>query len=174
MDQFLGEIRIFPFNFAPTGWVQCNGQILPIQQYAALFSLLGTMYGGNGSTNFALPDLQGRVPLHPGQGAGLSQYDIGQSAGEKTVTLLPSEIPAHTHAIQYGTSGFAQESPTGQLLMDIQGRRGAAAYTEMTNLKPMGAQAVAPTGNSQPHNNMQPYLTLNFCIATQGIFPSRY
>ncbi|MGO4497993.1 phage tail protein [Paenibacillus sp. 2RAB27] len=173
MDQYLGEIRIFPFNFAPTGWVQCNGQILPIQQYAALFSLLGTTYGGNGSTNFALPNLQGRVPLHPGQGPGLSEYVLGQSAGETSVTLLLSEIPAHSHAVQYGTSGFAQESPTGQLLMDIQSRRGAAAYTEKTNLKPMGPQAVAPTGNNQSHNNMQPYLTLNFCMATQGIFPPR-
>jgi microcystin-dependent protein len=172
-DVYLGEIRIFPFNFTPLGWAQCNGQLLSIQQNTALFSLLGTTYGGNGYNNFALPDLQGRVPLHPGQGAGLSRYDLGQSDGVESVTLLPSEIPAHSHAIQYGTSGFAQESPTGQLLMDIQGRRGAAAYTEKINLKPMGAQAVAPTGNNQPHNNMQPYLALNFCIAMQGIFPSR-
>ncbi|CAH1214187.1 hypothetical protein PAECIP111891_04051 [Paenibacillus allorhizoplanae] len=174
MDQYLGEIRIFPFNFAPTGWVQCNGQILSIQQNAALFSLLGTTYGGDGRTTFALPNLQGKVPLHPGQGPGLSQYDLGQSEGSESVTLLTSQIPAHSHAMQYERSGFAQESPKDQMLMDIQGRRGAAAYTEMTNLKPMGAQAVAPTGNSQPHNNMQPYLTLNFCIATQGIFPPRY
>lgn len=173
MDQFIGEIRIFPFNFAPTGWAQCNGQLLPIAQYTALFSLLGTTYGGNGYNNFALPNLQGRVPLQPGQGQGLSPYDLGQTAGNKSVTLLVSEIPVHAHTIQYGSSGFAQESPTGHLLMDIQGRRGAAAYTEKSNLRSMGAGAVAPTGGSQPHNNMQPYLTLNFCMALQGVFPQR-
>ncbi|OAS17676.1 phage tail protein [Paenibacillus oryzisoli] len=173
MDQFIGEIRIFPFNFAPTGWAQCNGQLLAIAQNTALFSLLGTTYGGNGMSTFALPNLQGRAPLHPGQGQGLSEYYLGQSDGTESVTLLTSEIPTHSHAMQYGTSGHAQESPTGQLLMDIQGRRGAAAYTEKTNLRSMGAGAVAPNGGSLPHNNMQPYLTLNFCIALQGVFPQR-
>src|SRR5688572_21707040 len=115
-DPFVAEIRIFPFNFAPRGWAWCDGQLLPLSQNTALFSLLGTTYGGNGKSNFALPDLQGRVPMHPGQGPGLSLYDLGQTGGSETVTLLESEIPAHAHMLQ-GTAGIAnQNSPAGNLM----------------------------------------------------------
>jgi microcystin-dependent protein len=173
MDPFVGEIRIFPFNYAPTGWAQCNGQLLSITQNTALFSLLGTNYGGDGKTTFAVPNMQGCVPLHAGQGPGVSSYNVGQTGGSKTVTLLSSEVPAHTHALQYGTAGGTQESPEGQVWSDITARRGAAAYAVQSNLTPMGAQAIAPAGGSQPHTNMQPYLVLNFCIALQGVFPPR-
>lgn len=174
---FVGEICIFPFNFAPKGWAFCDGQLLPISQNTALFSLLGTFYGGDGKSTFALPNLQGMVPIHAGQGPGLSLYDLGQTGGTEYVTLLPFEIPAHSHSIQYGTSGGFQESPAGQIWKDTGGRRGGLAYTtppiNQTDSVPMGAQAILPVGGSQPHNNMQPYMTLNFCIATQGIFPPR-
>jgi len=141
------------------------------------FSLLGTTYGGDGRSTFALPNLQGMVPIHAGQGPGLSLYDLGQTAGTEYVTLLQTEIPTHNHSLQYGTSGGSQESPSGQIWKDTGGRRGGLAYTSSPNNQAesvlMGAQAIMPVGGSQPHNNMQPYLTLNFCIALQGVYPPR-
>ena len=167
-DPFVAEIRIFPFNFAPRGWAFCNGQILPISQNTALFSLLGTTYGGNGQSTFALPNLQGNAPLHPGQGAGLSLRDLGESGGSQTVTLLQSEIPAHSHQMR-GIGAFAnQPTPTG----NSWGRSSANPYTNSQNGQ-MSQFALSPTGGDFPHNNLQPYLTLNFCIALQGVFPPR-
>jgi microcystin-dependent protein len=171
-DPFVAEIRIFPFNFAPKGWAFCNGQLLPLSQNTALFSLLGTTYGGNGKSNFALPDMQGNAPMHPGQGPGLSLHDLGEMSGSQFVTLLESEMPSHSHA-QMGNSTTATKSlPTGNSLA-----RGASITPY---LAPAGApvvtmafQAITPAGGSLPHNNMQPYLTLNFNIALQGVFPPR-
>jgi len=170
-DPFVAEVRIFPFNFAPRGWAFCNGQLLPISQNTALFSLLGTTYGGNGQSTFALPNLQGSAVMQEGQGPGLSQRVLGETAGSETVTLLQSEIPAHSHGL------------TAQNVPGDTSSPGAAAYSRVIGATPyqppggpqvaMSPQAVAPAGGSQPHNNMQPYLTLNFCIALQGIFPPR-
>lgn len=171
-DQFVAEIRIFPFNFPPTGWAFCNGQILPISQNTALFALLGTTYGGDGKSTFALPDLQGQVPLQPGQGPGLSVRDLGETGGTETVTLLASEMPRHTHNVNATTQPGEDPDPTNDLL----GRSvGAQLYQDNTtaNLVQLAPTSLAPSGGSLPHNNMQPYLTLNFCIALQGIFPQR-
>ena len=159
MDPFVAEIRVFPFNFAPKGWAFCDGQLLPISQNTALFSLLGTYYGGDGKSTFALPDLQGSAPLDQGQGAGLSDYFIGQSGGSQNVTLLQSEMPIHNHQAQ----GVATGNQWGSLANGY-------ATTITTTLAP---SAITNNGGSQPHNNMQPYLVLNFIIALQGIFPSR-
>jgi microcystin-dependent protein len=170
-DPFVAEIRIFPFNFAPKGWAFCNGQLLPISQNTALFSLLGTTYGGDGKSTFALPGLEGSAPLHPGQGQGLSLYDLGQTGGSEFVTLLESEMPAHSHAMQ-GTAGIAnQNSPAGLL----HGRPfgGGSMYIAPGATTPLAVQAIAPSGGTLPHNNMMPYLTLSFCIALQGVFPPR-
>lgn len=173
MDPFVAEIRIFPFNFAPKGWAMCNGQILSISQNTALFSLLGTTYGGNGQSNFALPNLQGQVPMHPGQGPGLSLHDLGEAAGSETVTLLESEIPAHSHAIQGKSTPPPASSGTPGPAAAFGKSNGGTAYTAAVNLVAMNPNVIAPTGSSFPHNNMMPYLTLNFCIALQGIFPPR-
>lgn len=172
-DPFVAEIRIFGFNFAPTGWAQCNGQILPISQNTALFSLLGTMYGGNGQSTFALPNFEGSVPVCSGQGQGLSEYDVGQQSGAETITLLESEIPAHTHTIQ-AMSSIANLNAPGPTVV-LARSSGGTIYQPTTNqnLVQMNAQSLSPTGGSLPHNNMQPYLTLNFCIAMQGVFPPR-
>ena len=167
-DPFVAEIRIVPFNFAPRGWAFCNGQILPLSQNTALFSLLGTTYGGNGQSNFALPDLQGSAPMHPGQGPGLSLHDLGEQGGSSTVTLLESETPAHSH------TAFASPFPaeTNNAAGQYWGRV-SRFYNPPTAAVPMSPLAIAPAGGSQPHNNMQPYLTLNFIIALQGVFPPR-
>jgi microcystin-dependent protein len=173
-DPFVAEIRIFPFNFAPKGWAWCDGQLLPLSQNTALFSLLGTTYGGNGKSNFALPDLQGRSPMHPGQGPGLSLHDLGETGGVETVTLLESEIPAHPHTMRAYNSdpGDAQNpSPNTSL---AQSGQGSAYQTNTTqNLVAMSPNILAPAGGDQPHNNLQPYLTFYFCIALQGVFPPR-
>jgi microcystin-dependent protein len=171
-DPFVAEIRIFPFNFAPKGWAFCDGQLLPISQNTALFSLLGTTYGGDGKSTFALPDLQGNAPMHPGQGPGLSLHDLGETGGSETVTLLQTEIPAHSHTL------MAQNQP-GQLNAPAADRslsrsNGGDAWKQPPQvLSAMAFQALAPAGGDQPHNNMMPYLTLNFCIAMQGVFPPR-
>ncbi len=172
-NPFVAEIRIFPFNFAPKGWAFCDGQILPLSQNTALFSLLGTTYGGDGKSNFALPNMQGNAPMHPGQGPGLSLHDLGETGGSDTVTLLESEIPSHSHSLM-GTPIAAiltTPSPTAGFGKSA----GVAAYCTVsnTNLSTMSVNAVAPGGGDQPHNNLMPYLTLNFCIALQGVYPPR-
>jgi microcystin-dependent protein len=171
-DPFLAEIRIFPFNFAPKGWAWCDGQLLPLSQNTALFSLLGTTYGGNGKSNFALPDLQGRAPMHPDQGPGLSLHDLGELGGSDTVTLLVSEVPAHSHTLG------AQTTPLGgsALAAGNTFNRPASGFlfdTTSPALVAMAPEALAPTGGSAPHNNLQPYLTFYFAIAMQGVFPPR-
>jgi microcystin-dependent protein len=172
-DPFVAEIRIFPFNFAPKGWAFCDGQILPLSQNTALFSLLGTTYGGDGKSNFALPNLQGMAPLHAGQSPGLSLYDLGQTAGEQAVTLLDSEMPAHSHGAQ-GSTGSNQVSPAGNAWASGQKLGGGNIYAPSgANNVQMSPSAMSPTGGNLPHNNMQPYLTLNFCIALQGVYPPR-
>jgi microcystin-dependent protein len=170
-DQFVAEIRIFGFNFAPTGWATCDGQLLPISQNTALFSLLGTMYGGDGKSTFALPNLQDSVALSFGQGPGLSIYDEGQQSGSQYVTLIESEIPAHNHNI------LAQATPatlgTGTANSVFARSVGANAYKVANANTQLAPQALAPAGGSLPHNNMMPSLTLLYCIALQGIFPPR-
>jgi microcystin-dependent protein len=164
-EPFLAEIRIMSFNYAPRGWAMCNGQFLPINQNQPLFSLLGTTFGGNGRTNFALPNLQGRTPIHVG-----NTHNLGDAGGEQVHTLSISELPTHTHAFSATTAAATVGLPGGNL---------AAAppvtdplYSDATNLTAMGPSAIASTGGSQAHQNMQPFLTLTFCIALQGIFPS--
>ncbi len=170
-DQFVGEIRAFGFNFAPVGWALCDGQLLPISQYTAVFALLGTFYGGNGTSNFALPNLQGNVPMSFGSGAGLTVRDIGESGGESSVTLLQTEIPAHNHALE-GTTAFASKvSPVGNLpAVTVRPVYGPDPIGSPVHLN---AQAVGSTGGSLAHNNLQLTLVVNFCIALQGIFPAR-
>lgn len=170
-DPFVAEIRIFPFNFAPKGWAWCDGQLLPLSQNTALFSLLGTTYGGDGKSNFALPDLQGRAPMHPGQGPGLSLHDLGETGGSETVTLLESEIPAHSHALNASKVDALERIPAGQLVANGVG--GVAAFAAPGALTPFSPSALTPAGGDQPHNNLQPYLTFYFCIALQGVFPPR-
>lgn len=172
-EPFLGEIRMFAFNFAPEGWALCNGQTLPISQNSALFALIGTYYGGNGTTTFSLPNLQSSVPIHQGQGPGLSPYVMGEVGGIENVTLLTNQIPAHTHLVQCNTGGGNQASPasgypavesTGTSL-DYNSGNTSGTYMNPT----MNALA----GGGQPHQNLQPFLVVSFCIALQGIFPSR-
>ena len=167
-DPFVAEIRMFPFNFAPKGWLPCDGRLLPISQNTALFSLLGTTYGGNGQTNFALPNLNGRTPMGPGQGPGLGLYDLGQSGGSETVSLLVSEIPSHTHRVS-GVATVGDSDQPGGPLAQSSIRSSAYAPTSDTT---MAAGAMATVGG-MPHNNMSPYLALGFYIATQGVFPPR-
>ena len=172
-DQFVAEIRMFAGNFAPSGWALCNGQILPISQNTALFSLLGVMYGGNGTSNFALPNLQGSAPLGYGQGPGLSSRVQGQAGGEPTVTLLTAQIPAHTHAAQAATAG-GLDSPAGTVWGEAQlGKTPLNIYAPKPGNVPMSTQALGFVGGGQPHNNLPPYLCLNFIIALTGIFPPR-
>jgi microcystin-dependent protein len=173
-DPFVAEIRIVPFNFPPKGWAFCNGQLLPISQNTALFSLLGTTYGGNGQTTFALPDVQGNAPMHPRQGPGLSLHDLGETGGSETVTLLQTEIPAHTHAMRAHNADQADAQNPSSNTSLAQSANGLAYQSNAAqNLVTLNPAALAPAGSSQPHNNMQPYLTLNFCFALQGIFPPR-
>lgn len=173
MDPFVAEIRIFPFNFAPKGWAFCDGQILPLSQNTALFSLLGTTYGGDGKSNFALPNMQGNAPMHPGQGPGLSPHDLGETGGSDTVTLIESEIPSHSHSLMSSTTNSSKPSPGGNVLARVTGASPYVAGTPAPPLVQFSSNALAPAGGDQPHNNMQPYLTLNFCIALQGVFPPR-
>ena len=172
-DPFVAEIRIFPFNFAPKGWAWCDGQLLPLSQNTALFSLLGTTYGGNGKSNFALPNLEGSAPMHPGQGPGLSLHDLGETGGSETVTLLESEIPAHNHLM----SGATQDPANVKLINPAASfalSQGGGIYQDTaTNGAQLAFEALTPAGSSFPHNNMQPYLTFYFNIALQGVFPPR-
>ena len=169
-DPFVAEIRIFPFNFAPKGWAWCDGQLLPLSQNTALFSLLGTTYGGNGKSNFALPDLQGRAPMHPGQGPGLSLHDLGETGGSETVSLLESEIPAHSHGLRASLDDADLRNPTpARSLAKASGNLYVAGAPNIA----LAPEALTPAGGDQPHNNMQPYLTFYFSIALQGVFPPR-
>jgi microcystin-dependent protein len=171
MDPFVAEIRIFPFNFAPKGWAFCDGQLLPLSQNTALFSLLGTTYGGDGKSTFALPDLQGSSPMHPGQGPGLSPHDLGEIGGTPFVTLIETELPSHVHAVN-ATNGPANlQAPASDRVI---GRANNNVFLDNpANLVLMAFQTLSLAGSSLPHNNMQPYLTLNFCIALQGVYPPR-
>jgi len=171
-NQFVGEIKIFAGNFAPKGWAFCNGQLLALSQNTALFSLLGTFYGGDGKSNFALPNLQGSAPVHQGQGNGLSEYFLGQQGGSQFVTLLQSEMPAHTHTVQANSAGGGQISPVNNVWSSLAGRTPPPLYASATNTQ-MSPMATAIAGSSLPHNNMCPYLALNFIIAMQGVFPAR-
>jgi microcystin-dependent protein len=176
MDPFVAEIRMFPFNFAPKGWAFCDGQLMPISQNTALFSLLGTVYGGDGKSTFALPDLQGSVPMHPnGGGNGLSVHDLGEQSGVESVTLLSSEMPFHAHFV-----GRASDQPATAAtpVANVWALGGSVrAVVNLYNPGPataaMKTDIIQPAGGSLPHNNMQPYLTVNFCIALQGVFPAR-
>jgi microcystin-dependent protein len=174
MDPFVAEIRIFPFNFAPKGWAWCDGQLLPLSQNTALFSLLGTTYGGDGKSNFALPDLQGRAPMHPGQGPGLSLHDLGETGGSETVSLLESEIPSHSHQLRGDNQDPGDTAAPGPSVVFAKSTN-AFSYVAppATPLVTMSGTAIAPAGGDQPHNNMQPYLTFYFNIALQGVFPPR-
>jgi microcystin-dependent protein len=175
---FVAEIRIFACNFAPTGWAMCNGQLMPISQNTALFSLLGTTYGGDGKSTFALPNFQGSAPIQQGQGPGLSLYDIGQSGGSETVTLLSTEMPIHSHFVNADTANANSSSPAGNIYKAgfYPGSPGGAIWSYTTATPPdaqLNPLTLSIVGGSLPHNNLMPYLTLNFCIALQGIFPAR-
>jgi len=175
MDPFVAEIRIFPFNFAPKGWAFCNGQLLPISQNTALFSLLGTYYGGDGKSTFALPNLEGSAAIQQGQGPGLSEYFLGQNGGSDTITLLTSEMTLHNHTLNAHAQDTATVFNPAPNVVPASAD-GGFAYNTNTSAQfqtPFAFQAIAPIGGDQPHNNMMPYLTLNFCIALQGVYPPR-
>lgn len=171
-DPYVGEIKMFAGNFAPRNYALCNGQILPIAQNTALFSILGVNYGGNGTSNFALPNLQGNVPMGQGNGPGLTPRTLGEQAGEPNVTVLNSEMAAHIHSLQ-GTDAQADLSNPTDATFGAGARGFGTFYAAQGNPVTMAPQAIGLTGGSQPHNNMQPYLGLNFIIALQGIFPPR-
>lgn len=162
-DPYLSEIQIFAFSFPPRGWAQCNGQLLPINQNQALFALLGTLYGGNGTTSFALPDMRSRVPMH------VSNFNQGEMSGTERHTLTVQEMPAHNHSALASSASPNQPSPDGNLLA----KNAAAPPFINTSNAIMNSAALGSTGGSQPHENRMPYLALNYCIAIQGIFPSR-
>ena len=179
-DQYVGEIRVVPFNFAPQGWAFCNGQLLSISQNTALFSLLGVNYGGDGRSTFALPNLQGSVPLHVGggQGPGLSPYILGETGGEAGVTLLASQLPPHAHALAGSTATATATTPGPTVLLAAppgNPRHPSTLYKAgaVTTSVPLDPSMIGPSGGGLPHNNVQPFLTLNFIIALQGIYPPR-
>ena len=177
-DPFVGEIAVVPFNFAPRGWAFCNGQLLPISQNTALFSLLGTFYGGDGKSTFALPDFQGNFPVHQGQGPGLSERFVGETGGSQTVTLLESEIPSHNHAMTASITNGNTNSASGSQMAkgfkgNLQSSNNARFYSAAAPAATMSPTAIAPAGGSLPHNNMMPYLGFNVIIALQGVFPPR-
>lgn len=170
-EPFLGEVRMVSFNFAPRGWALCDGQILPINQNQSLYSLLGTMYGGDGRTNFALPDLRGRAPIHFGEAEGGARHEIGQKGGEEVHTLSVDEMPQHGHAFNAAPAQGTTDIPqAGQALA----RSARDVYRDQaTSLASLDPEAIANAGGGQAHENMQPFLVINFCIALQGLFPSR-
>ena len=171
---YIGEIRLLPYNFAPRGWATCSGQLFSIAQNTALFALIGTTYGGDGVTTFALPDLRGRLPVHQGQGPGQSNYTIGQVAGSESVTLIPSQMPAHSHTLMATTAAATSVTPGSTLLPGaVSGDTFYVNTTAGNTMAPMSNQMIAPAGASQPHENTMPTLTLQYCMAIEGIFPSR-
>jgi microcystin-dependent protein len=174
MDPYLGEIRIFTGNFAPTGWAMCNGQLLPISQNTALFSILGTTYGGNGMSTFALPNLQGAAPLGWGSGAGLTLRDLGETGGSTTVTLIQSQMPSHSHGLGAYAHPGDLISPAGGAWAEAGAVRGQKMYAGQADPGvQMSLTAISAAGGGLPHNNLPPYLTLNFIIALLGVFPPR-
>lgn len=176
-NPFVGEIKLFTGNFAPRGFALCNGQLLPISQNTALFSLLGTNFGGNGTSTFGLPNLQGSFPLGAGSGPGLTPRVVGETGGQSAVQLLTTEIPSHSHAALADTAGGTTDDPTASLwAMPHQGKASIPAYTANSANSPnvaMNAQALALVGGNQSHNNLSPYLVVTFIIAMQGVFPAR-
>ena len=168
-DPFVGEIRLFPFTFAPRGWALCNGQILKISQHTALFSLIGTMYGGNGTVNFGLPDLRGRVAVSSGQGPGLSTYDVGQVGGSERVSLTGAQMPSHFHEMPVTGEPSSTHTPSNQFLARVSTGTAYAGTPDGTTLN---SDAIARSGGGQAHENRPPHLALNYCIALEGIFPS--
>lgn len=177
-DPYIGEIRIVGFDYAPKGWVFCNGQLLQINVFQQLYSLLGTRFGGDGRTTFAVPDLRGRVPLSMGHGTGLQNYTIGQRGGFETVTLTREQLPQHNHMMNINNQDANQTDPTNQILSvvnDGSGRPPALypAYSNAASNGRLSPNAIAPAGNGQAHDNLQPFLAVNFIIAVDGIFPSR-
>jgi microcystin-dependent protein len=172
MDPYVAEIRIFAGNFAPRGWAFCNGQLLPISKNTALFSLIGTTYGGDGKTNFALPNLQGSIPIQQGQGSG-SLYYLGETGGSPIVTLTANEIPRHNHTLQADPQPGNSSQPIGSNPMALARSGATNIYYNSNPGEQMNQQALSNAGGSQPHNNLQPYLALNFIIALQGVYPPR-
>lgn len=168
---FVAEIRIVGFNFAPKGWAFCDGQLMSISQNTALFSLLGTTYGGDGKSTFGLPNFQGCSPMQPGQSTTGTLYDLGEQSGTSTVTLLDTEMPVHTHSWQASNSDATVQAPKDQLCAMAAG--GIVPFAPPSSLVSMSSQSIAPTGGSLPHNNLMPYLSLNMVIALQGVFPPR-
>lgn len=168
-EPFLAEVRMVGFNFAPRGWAFCDGQILPINQNQSLYSLLGTTYGGDGRTSFALPDLRGRTPIHVGRSNGGSEHQLGQKSGEETHTLSANEMPQHTHTLRGTNTGNGTASPANNVFANA----GTDLYNSADSLVDMNAGVVTNVGGGQAHENVQPYLALNFCIALRGLFPSR-
>ena len=172
MDPYVGEIRAVGFNFAPYGWALCNGQLIAISQNVALFSLLGTYYGGDGKSTFGLPNLQGCAPMHQGSGPGLSSRVIGETGGETAVTLLTTQMPSHTHVAQNAAASTAG-TPGPTVIFGGGGRGKEPAYAPAAAPITMNAVAIGTTGGNAPHNNMPPYLAVNFIIALQGVYPPR-
>jgi len=171
-DNFIGEIRAFPFNFAPNGWATCSGQLMAINQNTALFSLLGTYYGGNGTSNFALPNLQGQIAVGQGQGVGLSAYGIGETTGTEVVTLLASQMPSHSHTLPVSATAGHITTPSSSVVLGATGRGSPLLYSATENAS-MSTSEQSNAGGNSSHNNMMPYLAINYCIALTGIFPSR-
>ena len=171
-EPFIGQIITTGFNFAPIGYALCDGQILPISQNTALFSLLGTQFGGNGQTTFALPDLRGRIPVHQGQGPGLTPRTMGESAGEENHTLISTEMPMHNHLMMTVNVAGALGTPNGNFLAASSNNQ-TAIYRPTSDGSSLNPQSISLAGGSQPHNNMEPYLVISFSIALEGIFPSR-
>lgn len=170
-DPFLGQIAFVPYNFAPLGWAECNGQIMSIAQNTALFSLLGTTYGGNGTTTFALPDMRGRVLVHSGQSASSgTTYTMGEIGGAESVTLTVTQMPAHSHTVSAVTAEGNQNTPTGNIPADT--KLLDKEYSDATSNTTMGSSMIKPTGGNQPHENRPPFITLKCIIALNGIFPS--
>jgi microcystin-dependent protein len=177
-EPFLGQITVYPYNFPPRGWMDCAGQILPIQQYTALFSLLGTTFGGNGQSNFALPNLQGRVPVSMGPGPGLSPYDLGEQTGTESVTLTLNQLANHQHSLNASTTKGTANTPAGNVLATPEtGNPREPDLGRIYNPGPTNtilvATSVAPACTTSPHNNVQPFLALRYCIAISGTFPQR-